>query len=110
MTHTLKCVASGCYGCPKVVKIVEDLEVQKISVKDSTNWLHKDSGTFLGERGLPPDIKANILKKLAKYPRLKLSALCIYLWEECGHAASWQSQVKTFLKNHRARCPVMALG
>ena len=59
-SYTLKCASAACFGCPKKVKVVEDVLSNTIEVLDATGWQHKHTGTNMIKRGLTPQVKRDL--------------------------------------------------
>ena len=111
-TYMVKCLSSHCLGCPKKVKIVEDLNKDMITVYDAAGWPHDHEGEFSAKRGLPPPIKAKLDAKMKEAPRIKPSVMCHYLFDVCGFSPKYKGRVQIFMHNHYSHrlAPILGCG
>ena len=103
-TFPLRCCSSHAWGCIKKVKIVEEYLGSAIAVYDAVGWPHShatEGAVCQLKRGLPPQVKSDILEVLKHDPRIKLGALRNYLVERKGVDPAHAKKIGTFLHNNR---------
>ena len=112
-TFPLRCCSSHAWGCIKKVKIVEEYLGSAIAVYDAVGWPHShatEGAVCQLKRGLPPQVKSDILEVLKHDPRIKLGALRNYLVERKGVDPAHAKKIGTFLHNNRAVSSANELG
>ena len=82
-----------------------------VYVTSGTERCHLHTGTFLPTRGLPPQLKADIVDVYRRSPRIKLSALLHCLFEPPkSWARTWRAQITHYHYNSRNRETTYLLG